>query len=97
MSDCPYEPIGDGLYRCPRCGHKTRRKYDAPPRRACERLGLGDRVELTLGAWGITKRGWTRALVYLRLIEPGKSCGCDGRQEKLNRIGDGVAKWWRGG
>lgn len=95
MSDCPYEPIGGNLYRCPRCGHQTRRPYPKPPRRACQILGLGDRAEVILTAWGMSKRDWRRLLVYLRLIKPSENCGCAKRQEKLNRIGDNFLRWWR--
>lgn len=95
MSDCPYVEIADRLYRCPRCGHQTRRKYDKPPKRNCTQLGLGDRVERGLWKCGITKQRVTLALVYLRLKKHGNPCGCSDRQQKLNRIGDGVLSWWR--
>lgn len=95
MSDCPYEPTGDGLFKCPRCGHQTRRKYDRPPKRNCTKLGMGDRVQRALSRVGLTKRRFARTIVYLHLAKPGQACGCGGRQAKLNRFGDDLARWFR--
>jgi len=45
---------------------------------ACNRkLGLGDYVAKGLGTFGVKKK---------------QGCGCDKRQEKLNRIGERVVK-----
>lgn len=104
--------------RCVNCGN-TRLTTLADPkccRRICGNPGapgrwkprtrLGDVIAKGLARVGITKRRYTRALIYFRLIEPGRACGCGSRQEAINRFGDGMQRmaseiakrlcdWWR--
>lgn len=66
-----------------------------PPKKNCKLPGLGDRVRRGLDSIGITRQRYWRAMIYLRLADPSKGCGCGKRAEKLNRIGDSLLSWWR--
>jgi len=61
---------------CKRCGRAC---FSKDLYRNCRRPGLGDRVAAALSALGITKERVSRAV--------GGDCGCQKRQEKLNRWG----------
>jgi len=60
---------------CPACGFRGRSGL----RRNCTKPGLGDLVEKMLTAVGITKQRVAKIT--------GKPCGCQKRQEALNRLG----------
>ena len=97
MAICQNEttPVVNGYrQKCGRCGRVTitsTERLFAP----CRVRRLGDKIEDWLNARGVTKKRFTAWLVYLRLKPPGVPCGCTARREKLNRIGDGVLRWWR--
>ena len=58
-------------------------------------MGLGDWIAWQLGKRGLTKRRWAEWKFYLRITNS-KNCDiCQKRQEQLNRIGDGLLRWWR--
>jgi hypothetical protein len=88
-------------FRCTRCGFAD----DASPitkinriHRTCDIplvMGLGDWIAWQLGKRGLTKRRWAEWKFYLRITNS-KNCDiCQKRQEQLNRIGDGLLRWWR--
>lgn len=92
---------GGRRWRCNRCGFEDAvspiTKLDRIYRK-CEipfTPGLGDLLAMALVRCGLTKRGWSRAMVYLRLKSPVSICGCSRRQQRLNRIGDSLLRWWR--
>lgn len=72
---CEFETTAPGVIRCRRCG--TERRTSEPPERyhrQCDAQGLrgvGDLVAAALSAIGIKK-------------QPG--CGCQRRQDALNRL-----------
>lgn len=69
---------------------KTRRVRipHTPPVPVTE-FGLGDRVESLLASVGITKDRWLEAK---KIVGLPPTCGCQSRQEYLNK----VSAWWRG-
>lgn len=94
--------------QCVNCGNTRFTKHEDLElcRRKCGKKGkpgrwrpqtkLGDFVSACLASIGITKKRYSRLLVFLYLRTPQRGCGgCGARQEKLNRIGDGVLRWWR--
>lgn len=76
----------DGIYCCTRCGdpspdqarpHLGKCRCFPPPAR--KRFALGDAVERTLSAVGITPERVSRVT--------GKPCGCKARKRRLNEWG----------
>ena len=37
MGDCPYVRLESCHWECPQCGHVTRKPYETPPHRNCEK------------------------------------------------------------
>ncbi len=84
----------DGLYRfrCTHMGCKNKlRKRPYVPRRVlgpCNGVrGIGDAISWLLALVWINQYTVTRTLQFFRLIEPGKSCGCRKRKDRLNLRG----------
>jgi hypothetical protein len=65
---------------------RTRRK------RKRRKPGLGDYVKLWLTRWGITREAWLW-LKHWGKPPAGAICGCEARQETLNRAGSWVMRW----
>lgn len=84
--DCVFTQLDESRVRCVRCGRIVKTPYVAEPERvkapcrSSKSLGLGDTVAKVFKITGIT----TLAKVAYRFV--GKSCNCDNRQDKLNRI-----------
>jgi len=64
----------------------TRR--NCPAKQPPAGLGLGDWVAWLLERVGVTKARYQRWR--------GKSCGCQARQQRLNRWGNRLRSWWIG-
>ncbi len=87
---CCYKTISESsdisTVTCSRCGHtiSVKSKYKNKVHRNCNVPGLGDRVQSTLSAFGITKArvNWAKRMFGLR-----KPCGCDKRRDALNELG----------
>ena len=86
----PHDVPEPGLRRhvCTRCGYVTKPIPDLGQRikRRCDRKGLGDYLAYWLVFLGITKAR-VRELV-------GGECGCESRQQALNRIGWELSDRW---
>lgn len=95
---CEFRFIGERTARCRRCGFVGRNITATDPQyifRRCPILGAGDVLAFALDRVGITKPRWARLKVYLRLAKQADCQPCIDRQEKWNRIGDGVAQLCR--
>ncbi len=75
------------LYECDRCGRIVKILNEDTPIHAICKPGLGDRVESTLSAFGITKArvNWVRKKFGIT-----KPCKCPQVQEALNEMGKSI-------
>lgn len=84
MTQCKFVSM-DGGWRCGVCGRTVKMALPKPPIASCgPQPGLGDMVASGLAAIGITKDLAQAAASAFGI----KDCGCAGRQEALNRIGE---------
>lgn len=80
MKDCRVVKSVTGKWTCLKCGYQWSKPYEKAPKRNCSHRGLGDYVAAALAFFGITKRRVSRIL--------GRDCGCSGKQEVLNELGE---------
>lgn len=87
-------------YKCRRsgCPVVNHSPYDIT-RQVTECIGwpywweFGNWVELFLAAAFITPRGWAAAVSWLGLTKASKCESCEERKQKLNTLGERMAKW----
>ena len=78
---------GDCAFRCERCGRLAFPRTHCEPKRihaVCRVPGVGDWLAYYLAWLGVTKDRVRRVKGWLGLA---RQCGCQERQEKLNRWG----------
>lgn len=92
---CDFVPVGDGSFRCRRCQRLPVWPNDhSDPARihaTCRLPGVGDWAAYYLAWFGLTKDRVRRVKGWLGLQ---RKCGCQERQETVNRWGHRLRRAW---